>query len=181
VTGTAVRLRVALPAGEARPRLAARVAAAGHVVLEEGALEDGGAEEADVLLTEAALTPLRSLIPVVLLGEAPDEGRWAGVLPADASPAQLDAALRAACCGLIVRAPSCPGFRAADAHSPLTAREIEILAAIGDGLTNKQTARRLGISAHTVKAHLEAIFRKLDADSRAEAVAKGLRQGFMEL
>ena len=63
----------------------------------------------------------------------------------------------------------------------LTPREVEILAAIGEGLSNKEVARRLGISAHTVKFHLEAIFDKLGAGSRAEAVAKGLRRGVIEL
>ena len=60
-------------------------------------------------------------------------------------------------------------------------REIEVLAAIGDGLSNKEAARRLGISQHTVKFHVESLFRKLDATSRAEAVHKGLRQGLIEL
>ena len=63
----------------------------------------------------------------------------------------------------------------------LTSRELEILAAIGEGLTNKEVARRLGISPHTVKFHLEAIFEKLGAGSRAEAIAKGLRQHLIEL
>jgi|SRR5579862_9391264 len=76
-----------------------------------------------------------------------------------------------------------PGFRAAsDAPvAMLTPREVEILAALGDGMSNKEVGRALGISAHTVKFHLETIFRKLDATSRAEAVAKGLRQGIIEL
>jgi two-component system nitrate/nitrite response regulator NarL len=56
----------------------------------------------------------------------------------------------------------------------LTPREIEVLSAVGEGLGNKAIARKLDISLHTVKFHLEAIFRKLGVRSRAEAVAKGL-------
>ena len=62
----------------------------------------------------------------------------------------------------------------------LTPREIEILVALGNGLSNKETARRLGISPHTVKFHVESLLRKLDASSRAEAVAKGLKQQIVE-
>src|SRR6267143_1835215 len=54
----------------------------------------------------------------------------------------------------------------------LTPREIEVLGAIGEGLTNKAIARRLDISPHTVKFHLESLFRKLGARTRTEAVAK---------
>ena len=54
----------------------------------------------------------------------------------------------------------------------LTPREIEVLGAIGDGLTNKAIARRLDISLHTVKFHIESLFRKLGARTRTEAVAK---------
>ena len=63
----------------------------------------------------------------------------------------------------------------------LTPREREILGLISEGLSNKAMARRLGISVHTVKFHLEALFTKLDATSRAEAVTKGLRGGVIEL
>ena len=48
-------------------------------------------------------------------------------------------------------------------------------------MSNKAVARSLGISVHTVKFHLEALFAKLDATSRAEAVAKGLRGGILEI
>jgi DNA-binding NarL/FixJ family response regulator len=62
------------------------------------------------------------------------------------------------------------------AQALLTPRELEVLAAIGAGLANKEIARQLGISLHTVKFHIESLFRKLGARSRAEAVAKGLER-----
>jgi two-component system nitrate/nitrite response regulator NarL len=107
------------------------------------------------------------------------------VLPRAAGAAQVDAALRAAAAGLLVRARDLPaGFAAADeppAQTLLTPREIEILTAIGEGMSNKAAARALGISAHTVKFHLEAVFAKLGAANRAEAVAKGLRRRLIEI
>jgi DNA-binding NarL/FixJ family response regulator len=66
------------------------------------------------------------------------------------------------------------------AHALLTPRELEVLAAIGAGLANKAIARQLGISLHTVKFHIESLFRKLGARSRAEAVAKGLERRVRE-
>jgi len=59
-----------------------------------------------------------------------------------------------------------------DLGTVLTPREMEVLGAIGEGLTNKAIARRLGISLHTVKFHVEAVFRKLGARTRTEALAK---------
>jgi DNA-binding CsgD family transcriptional regulator len=56
----------------------------------------------------------------------------------------------------------------------LTPRETEVLALISDGLSNKEIARRLEISLHTVKFHIESLLRKLGARTRAEAVAKSL-------
>ncbi|MBN9562653.1 MAG: response regulator transcription factor [Alphaproteobacteria bacterium] len=102
-------------------------------------------------------------------------------------PRDLDVALRAVAAGLQARRlgpPEPSGFAAAEEEGPavlLTPREMEILTAISEGLSNKHIARRLGISTHTVKFHLEAVFAKLDAGSRAEAVAKGLRRGLIEL
>jgi DNA-binding CsgD family transcriptional regulator len=61
-------------------------------------------------------------------------------------------------------------------HSLLTPRELDVLAAISAGFSNKAIARQLGISLHTVKFHIESLLRKLGARTRAEAVAKALEQ-----
>jgi DNA-binding NarL/FixJ family response regulator len=54
----------------------------------------------------------------------------------------------------------------------LTPREINVLGAIGEGLTNKAIARRLDISPHIVKFHIEAIFRKLGVRTRTASMMK---------
>jgi DNA-binding CsgD family transcriptional regulator len=63
----------------------------------------------------------------------------------------------------------------------LSRREGEILALLADGLVNKQIAARLGISTNTVKTHLELLFEKLGVTTRAEAVAIGVKRGFLLL
>jgi|SRR5579862_238422 len=65
--------------------------------------------------------------------------------------------------------------------APLTPRELEVLAAMADGASNKAIARRLGISFHTAKFHVAAILAKLDADSRTEAVARAAHLGLVML
>jgi DNA-binding NarL/FixJ family response regulator len=64
---------------------------------------------------------------------------------------------------------------------PLTTREIEILQLLAIGLTNKQIALRLKISAHTIKFHVSAIFGKLGTNNRVEAVNLGLKNGLVVL
>ena len=66
-------------------------------------------------------------------------------------------------------------------ETPLTSRELEVLAAMADGASNKAIARRLGISFHTVKFHVAGILAKLDADSRTEAVTKAAQLGLVML
>jgi two-component system, NarL family, nitrate/nitrite response regulator NarL len=121
--------------------------------------------------------------PVLALGAV--EAGQAGLLPGDTPPAQIEAAVRAVAAGLIVRVrePPRPSFDAIGEGEPtlLTPREIEVLAAIGNGSSNKAVARRLGISEHTVKFHVESLFRKLGAASRAEAVHKGLSRRLIEM
>jgi len=63
----------------------------------------------------------------------------------------------------------------------LTPRELEVLAAMADGISNKAIAGRLGISFHTAKFHVAAILAKLNADSRTEAVARAAQLGLVML
>jgi DNA-binding NarL/FixJ family response regulator len=75
------------------------------------------------------------------------------------------------------------GFLDSDSpgHAPLTRRELEVLAAMADGASNKAIARRLGISFHTAKFHVAAILAKLNADSRTEAVTRAAQLGLVML
>jgi len=59
----------------------------------------------------------------------------------------------------------------------LTARELEVLALLVDGLRDAQIAERLVVSEKTVDHHVSAILRKLDVRSRGEAGAKAARLG----
>jgi DNA-binding NarL/FixJ family response regulator len=65
--------------------------------------------------------------------------------------------------------------------SPLTGREREILQRVARGNSNKQIALALSISERTVKFHVSAILRKLNAANRAEAVQKALTSSLIEL
>jgi two-component system, NarL family, nitrate/nitrite response regulator NarL len=174
-TGPALRVAIAASDPVRRLGLAAIVKQAGFAI---GELSDGVA----VVLADGADVPPNG-VPVLALGAA--EAGQAGLLPRDVAPAQLEAAIRAVAAGLIVRATEAPrpAFGALGEEEPplLTPREIEVLAAIGNGSSNKAVARRLGISEHTVKFHVESLFRKLGAASRAEAVRKGLRRRLIEM
>lgn len=63
----------------------------------------------------------------------------------------------------------------------LSDRQIEILQAIADGMSTKQAGRYLGITTKTVHNHLNAIYRKLDAQSLTHAVLSAVRMGIINL
>ena len=63
----------------------------------------------------------------------------------------------------------------------LTQRELDVLALMAEGASNKMIARRLGISVHTVKFHVGSLLDKLDATGRTDAVAHAARRGVIEL
>jgi DNA-binding CsgD family transcriptional regulator len=70
---------------------------------------------------------------------------------------------------------------APEANLTLTARELEVLALLAEGASNKLIGRRLGISAHTAKYHVAQLLEKLDAVSRTDAVAHAARIGVLNL
>ena len=61
-----------------------------------------------------------------------------------------------------------------------TAREIEVLQLISDGLVNREIGVRLFLSEETVKSHVRHLLAKLQARSRAHAVAVGFRRGLID-
>lgn len=155
------------------------------LVADEGLLEEAAPTlaadgSAVILLSEDwyAAARLRSLPP-----------RGWGVLPPDASPDELEAAVSAAARGLVVLPaplademldlPEVREFEAAP--EPLTARESEVLGLLARGLSNKMVARELRISEHTVKFHISSLYVKLGVGNRAEAVSRGARHGLISL
>jgi len=115
------------------------------------------------------------------------------VLPRDATSSEILVAIDAVVAGLVVLHPDAlapasgsrarremmPAPVAADPAQPLTAREIEVLGMLAEGLGNKTIAARLGISTHTAKFHVASILAKLGAGSRTEAVTMGMRRGLV--
>ena len=100
----------------------------------------------------------------------------------DAMIDQLMTAIRSAAAGKRVIPPDV-AVRLAEftPRADLTAREAEVLQHVARGLGNKEIALEIGRSTETVKAHLESIFRKLDARDRAHAVTIALQRGFIHL
>ncbi len=144
----------------------------------------------------------RDPIPLVVLLEEADRedavralnAGACAVLDRSANRNEIIAAVKVVSVGLIVVTPQLLArlfneapfagdlFKANSAdRSRLTRRELEVLAAMADGASNKAIARRLGISFHTAKFHVAAILAKLDADSRTEAVAKAAQSGLVML
>ncbi len=170
-------LRVVIYAAEPRrlALLSRWVRDFGHAIVRQS-------EDPSIVLADG-VTAAAGNVPIVALGG--DGETYQAKLPSDASPEQIDAALRAVAVGLSVTIADefAHGFEAAhedNEQTLLTPREVEVLTAVSNGLTNKGIARELGISRHTVKFHVESLMRKLAVSSRAEAVSKSMRLKLLE-
>jgi DNA-binding CsgD family transcriptional regulator len=72
--------------------------------------------------------------------------------------------------------------RTVEAHGfDLTPRELDVLALLAEGASNKAIAKQLGISVHTAKFHVASLLEKLDATGRTDAVTHAARRGVIHL
>jgi DNA-binding CsgD family transcriptional regulator len=162
-----LRVIVSGRAATMHDQLTRMLSSLGHIVVESG-------QSADVVISE---DPKHAPVgdPFFLV-RRPD-GAAASSLPLNLDIAQLEAALWAVFAGLSVHAPETRAnvfgqLSEVETRYLLTPREFEVLHALSQGLSNKAIARKLEISLHTVKFHVESVFRKLGARNRTEAVAK---------
>lgn len=141
--------------------------------------------------------PLKQISPhtkvVVLTGAADDtvllaatEAGCSGFLEKSRSVDELVSAVRAAAAGEVLVSPALLGRLLARMRRPepqsrhsLTAREVEVLALVGEGLGNAVIAERLGLSVHTVRNHVANILAKLDVHSKLEALSLAVREGLL--
>ncbi len=147
---------------------------------------DGGRSEE---LTHLAIVTVADERRVSAVLESLPVRGWA-IVPNDASRDELVAAVLAAHAGFGAM-PAAWTTRAADTlvswtadegpDEPLTSREQDVLELLSVGLSNKRIAERLGISEHTVKFHINAIYGKLGASTRTEAVNRALRRGLLRI
>ena len=110
------------------------------------------------------------------------EAGAAGYLLKDTDPAEITDAVVRAAAGETVLSPALAQRVVARISRPrveLSAREVEILAAVARGLSNREVARELVITEATVKTHLVHVFTKLGVDSRTAAVARARDDGLI--
>jgi len=157
-------------------------------------------DEVDSFDGSQILGSLDSLIPIVILTDRAETAWIAralrrgvkGILPRNASSAEIVWAIQAANSGLFLfdqgaveqftaRFGSERLLERAVVVEELTERELEILRKLAEGLGNKQIASSLAISEHTVKFHISSILDKLNASSHTEAVTIGIRMGLVLL
>ena len=107
------------------------------------------------------------------------------ILARDSGADEVASAVRAAHAGFVLLDAELGLGLAQKVRSPervessedLTERETEVVRLLGEGRSNREMAERLGISQHTVKFHISSILGKLGAETRTEAVSRGIRMG----
>ncbi|OUL98530.1 response regulator transcription factor [Variovorax sp. JS1663] len=118
--------------------------------------------------------------PIVIALEIDDEALSQRLAAALAAVPDIRVAERGEVADLAVVLPEA-AQRSEPADMTLTPRELEVLALVAEGASNKLIARRLGISVHTAKFHVGSLIDKLDATGRTDAVAQAARLGVLHL
>ena len=144
----------------------------------------GGADATAAILT---VQPDTKVLVLTSYGSAEDINRAltngaTGALMKTASDDQLIAAIRKVASGVRVVAPEiAKALKSEPPVNDLTPRQLEILKSVTRGLTNEDIAKQFGITSSGVKQHLSAVFAKLGAASRSEAVAIALRKQLLKM
>ncbi|VTU33529.1 Transcriptional regulatory protein LiaR [Variovorax sp. RA8] len=118
--------------------------------------------------------------PIVVALEIEDEALSQRLIAALAAAPDIRVAERGEAADVALVLPEA-AQRDEATDSTLTQRELEVLALVAEGASNKLIARRLGISVHTAKFHVGSLIDKLDATGRAAAVAQAARLGVLHL
>ena len=142
-----------------------------------------GADGLDVL--HALRGAVSDAVVVVLSGhddagsvDSALRGGATGFISKRIDPQDLSSALRQVLDSTVFRPLEVPADGTATADPALTPRELDVLRALLDGLSNKEIGERLWLSEQAVKARLTTLYRKLGASSRTEAVAMAYGRGF---
>jgi DNA-binding NarL/FixJ family response regulator len=149
----------------------------------------------------SATREIRDLLPgtpiLILTMHTDDEHVFRGIKAGaqgyvlkDCTPEDLTRAIRSVTAGDTIMAPEIARKlmttfeseeKAAALSAPLTRREMEVLASLSRGHSNKEIARDLGISEKTVRNHASNIYRKLHIFDRTQAVLYAIRKGLVSL
>jgi DNA-binding NarL/FixJ family response regulator len=168
-------------------------------------------EEPDVVLMDismpkmdgiSATREIKDLLPqtavIILTGHEEDENVFEGIkagaqgyLLKDAEPEDLSRAIRTVHTGDTIIAPELAqkmlntfesgGPRGSRLAPPLTERELEVIRALAQGMSDRQIARSLDISEKTVRNHTSNIYRKLHIFDRTQAVIYAIREGVIDV
>lgn len=146
----------------------------------------GPGPETDAASLTSSDVPVLALVNGLAAARSALDAGATGVLERDVDADRLAAALIAVDRGLWVVDPrfgeallaNQAGLALTEA---LTPREVEVLQWLAEGLSNRQIAGEIGVSAHTVKFHVNAILGKLGASTRTEAVVRAARAGVLRL
>jgi len=151
----------------------------------------------------SATREIKDLLPqtsvVILTGHEEDEHVFEGIkagaqgyLLKDSEPEDLSRAIHTVFAGDTIIAPDLAqkmlntfegGRREGGAHlaPPLTDRELEVIKALAQGMSDRQIARSLSISEKTVRNHTSNIYRKLHIFDRTQAVIYAVREGVIDV